>query len=316
MTSHGFFALVTFGALFHAGTTAGQPAAAHTTTNADVRAILADRIDRQRQGVGMVVGIVGPSGHRIISYGRADTKSAQSPNGDTIFEIGSVTKVFTALLLADMVQRGEVALTDPVAKYLPAEARVPERGGRKITLEDLATHMSSLPLLPSNLSPKNIANIFADYTVQQMDADLSRYTVQQLYTFLSSYELPRDIGSRYEYSNVGAGLLGHALARRAGTDYETLVRTRICKPLGMQDTRMVLSEEAKRRFATGHNQRLEPHGWISQFHRVQRLEWHRRCRPLEYVHGVWRGRHRETPARSHPCALTDAQGDQCRSVAI
>jgi CubicO group peptidase (beta-lactamase class C family) len=176
-----------------------------------------------------------------------DTKSAQSPNGDTIFEIGSITKVFTALLLADMVQRGEVALTDPVAKYLPAAMRVPERGGRQITLEDLAMHISGLPLLPSNLSPKNAANLnFADYTVQQM------------YAFLAGYELPRDIGSRYEYSNVGAGLLGHALARRAGTDYETLVRTRICKPLGMSDTRIVLSQEAKRRFATGHNQQLEP----------------------------------------------------------
>jgi CubicO group peptidase (beta-lactamase class C family) len=246
MTSNCFLLVVTCGALFGTATTAGQPAAAHATTDADVRAILADRIDRQRQGVGIVVGIVEPSGRRTISYGRVDTKSAQSPDGDTIFEIGSITKVFTALLLAAMVQRGEVALTDPVARYLPAAVRVPERGGRKITLEDLAMHMSGLPFLPSNLSPKNAANSFADYTVQQM------------YAFLSSYELPRDIGSRYEYSNVGAGLLGHALARRAGTDYETLVRTRICKPLGMNDTRIGLSEEVKRRFAAGHNEHLEP----------------------------------------------------------
>ena len=107
-------------------------------------------------------------------------------NGDTLFEIGSVTKVFTALLLADAVQRGEVALTDPVAQYLPPNTKVPERGGKKITLQDLATHTSALPRLPSNLAPKDPTNPYADYTVAQ------------LYDFLSTYELPRDIGAEYE----------------------------------------------------------------------------------------------------------------------
>jgi len=162
-------------------------------------------------------------------------------DGNTIFEVGSVTKVFTSLLLADMAQRGQVALTDPVAKYLPAGVKMPERNGRQISLEDLATHTSGLPRLPSNLSPKDAANPYADYSVEQ------------LYQFLSGYQLTRDIGPQYEYSNLGGGLLGHVLARRAGMDYEKVVRSRICEPLGMRSTSITLSDDMKTRFAVGHN---------------------------------------------------------------
>ncbi|HEX3107684.1 MAG TPA: serine hydrolase, partial [Thermoanaerobaculia bacterium] len=180
----------------------------------DIRAILADRIDVQRQGVGIVVGVIDPSGRRTVAY--TSTKTAEKPvDANTVFEIGSVTKVFTSLLLADAVQRGEVALTDPVSKYLPPGVKVPERNGKKITLVDLATHTSGLPRMPTNFHPKDPGNPYADYTVAQ------------LYEFLSSYELTRDPGSQYEYSNLGGGLLGHVLALRAGTDYETLVRKRI-----------------------------------------------------------------------------------------
>jgi len=143
-----------------------------------------------------------------------------------------------------MVQRGEVALTDPVAKYLPAGVKVPERGGRAITLVDLSTHTSGLPRLPSNLQPKDSTNPYADYTVEQ------------LYQFLSTYELPRDIGSQFEYSNLGGGLLGLALARRAGMDYEALVHSRITKPLGMRSTGITLTPEMRARLAVGHNDKL------------------------------------------------------------
>jgi D-alanyl-D-alanine-carboxypeptidase/D-alanyl-D-alanine-endopeptidase len=154
--------------------------------------------------------------------------------------------VFTSLLLSDMVQRGEVVLTDPIAKYLPAGVKVPERGGKQITLQDLATHTSGLPRMPNNFAPRDSGNPYADYTVAQ------------LYEFLASYKLPRDIGSHYEYSNVGAGLLGHVLALRAGMDYEALVRTRICEPLAMKSTGITLSRELKERLATGHDTFLNP----------------------------------------------------------
>jgi serine-type D-Ala-D-Ala carboxypeptidase/endopeptidase len=195
------------------------------------------------------VGITDSTGRRTISYGKFDKGDSKAVDGNTIFEIGSVTKVFTSLLLADMVQRGEVALTDPVAKYLPAGVKMPERNGQQISLEDLATHTSGLPRLPSNLSPKDASNPYADYSVEQ------------LYEFLSSYQLTRDIGSQYEYSNLGGGLLGHVLARRAGIDYEKLVHSRICEPLGMQSTAITLSDEMKTRFAVGHDATMQevPH---------------------------------------------------------
>jgi CubicO group peptidase (beta-lactamase class C family) len=216
------------------------------STDAQIRDLLVERIDKQHQSVGIVVGIVDATGRRVISYGNLNADDKRTLNGDTLFEIGSVTKVFTSLLLADMVQRGEVALTDPVSKYLPAAVKMPDRNGRQITLQDLATHTSGLPRLPSNLSPKDPANPYADYTVDQ------------LYQFLSGYQLTRDIGSQYEYSNLGGGLLGHALARRAGMDYEKLVRSRICDPLGMKSTAITLTDDMKSRFAVGHNAAMQP----------------------------------------------------------
>ena len=224
-------------------------AQAHTSavpSSDEIRAILADRIDVRGQGVGIVVGVVDSHGSRIVSYGNLDRRDARPVTGDTLFEIGSLTKVFTALLLTEMVQRGEVALTDPVAKYLPPRVKIPEHGGRSITLEDLATHTSGLPRSPTNIAPKDPANPFADYSAQQ------------LYDFLSTYQLPRDIGSEWEYSNLGSGLLGHALALRAGTEYEALVRSRITGPLEMDSTRITLRPEDRQRLAVGHNAQLTP----------------------------------------------------------
>jgi CubicO group peptidase (beta-lactamase class C family) len=219
-------------------------------TEAEIRQILVDRIDAQHQGVGIVVGVVGPEGRRIVAYGHLEKGDTRPLNGDTVFEIGSVSKVFTSLLLTDMAQRGQVALDDPVSKFLPktfnsTPVKVPERNGRPITLLDLSTQTSGLPRMPSNFTPKDRANPFADYTVEQ------------LYQFLAGYELPRDIGSKYEYSNLGVGLLGHALALKAGTDYEALVRTRIADPLGMKSTAITLTPELKARLAAGHNAALE-----------------------------------------------------------
>jgi serine-type D-Ala-D-Ala carboxypeptidase/endopeptidase len=215
-------------------------------SEAEIRQMLVDRIDVQHQSVGIVVGIIGPEGRRMIAYGHLDKGDARPLNGDTIFEIGSETKVFTALLLADMVERGEVSLDDPVSKYLPASVKMPERNGRQITLIDLATHTSGLPRLPSNMSSKDPGNPYADYSVDQ------------LYEFLSGYKLTRDIGSQYEYSNLGGGLLGHVLALRAGMSYEALVKSRICVPLGMKSTGITLTPEMKERLAVGHDPATNP----------------------------------------------------------
>src|SRR5215470_2283012 len=210
----------TFGLIALAAGASAQ-SASPVPSDDEIRKILVDRIDVRHQSVGIVVGVISPEGRRIVAYGQLEKGDPRPLNGDTLFEIGSTTKVFTSLLLADMVQRGEVKLDDPVSKYLPPDVKVPERNGRAITLVDLATHTSGLPRMPSNFAPKDPGNPYADYTLDQ------------LYRFLSSYQLTRDIGSQYAYSNMGAALLGNALARGAGTDYEALVRSRICDPLGM-----------------------------------------------------------------------------------
>lgn len=218
-----------------------QAAAQGEPDDAYVRAILQERVEKSKRSVGIVVGLVSSKGSRIISYGKPAQDSRAVLDGDTVFELGSITKVFTSLILADMVERGEVSLSDPISKYLPGTVKTPTRNGREITLLDLATHTSGLPRLPGNMNPKDPDNPYADYTVAQM------------YEFLSGYTLTRDIGEKYEYSNFGAGLLGHILSLKAGTDYETLVVKRICKPLGMESTRETLTPQMRARLATGHD---------------------------------------------------------------
>src|ERR1017187_8555810 len=169
------FGLIVAMILFTASAWAQSTANSRVLSDSEIRRILVERIDTFRQGVGIVVGVIEPLGRRVVSYGRLNQTDSRPLNRDTIFEIGSVTKVFTSLLLADMVQRGEVALADPVAKYLPSGVKMPERNGHQITLEDLATHTSGLPRLPSNLNPKDPANPYADYTVEQLYQFLSGY---------------------------------------------------------------------------------------------------------------------------------------------
>jgi CubicO group peptidase (beta-lactamase class C family) len=197
-----------FAAFLVVQTLAAQaPESSPVPPDSEIRKILVDRIDAYRQSVGIVVGVIEPKGRRIVAYCSLDQGDPRTLNGDTVFEIGSVTKVVTSLLLSDMVQRGQVGLTDPVSKYLPAGVKTPQRNGRQITLLDLSTHTSGLPRMPTNFNP---------------DKPYADYTVAQLYEFLSSYQLPRDIGAQYEYSNVGAGLLANALAFRPGMDYDAL----------------------------------------------------------------------------------------------
>ena len=211
-------------------------------SNDEIREILVNRIDRQKQAVGIVVGVIEPAGRRVVGYGNLAQDDPRTLDGDTIFEIGSVTKLFTSLLLADMVNRQELALDDPAAKYLPENVKMPDRNGKFISLLHLSTHSSGLPPLPGN---------------QKLYPPVP-YSVDDLYQFLSGYVLPRDPGSEFQYSNLGAGLLGHVLASRAGTDYESLIGSRITRPLNMPDTAITLSSSMQQRMASGHNSMLAP----------------------------------------------------------
>ena len=217
------------------------PAGAEDFTNA-IRTLLQQRVEVEKRDVGIVVGIVDERGSRVVSCGKMDNGTGQEVNGDTLFEIGSITKTFTTLLLQDMIERGEMKLDDPVAKYLPKSVKMPTYKGREITLLHLATHSSGLPLVPDNLDPKRADNPYADFTIEK------------LYTFLSGYQLTNAPGTKYEYSELGMELLGQVIALKAGTNYESLVVDRICRPLKMDSTRITLTPELKSRSATGHDE--------------------------------------------------------------
>ena len=209
--------------------------------------MLVDRVDSCGLSRGMVVGVTQAKSHFTVSYGSCDGTSGRLVDEKSIFEIGSITKLFTALLLADMASRGEVRLDEPVAELLPAGTHVPSRNGRDITLRDLASHHSGLPRIPTNLKPNDPADPYA------------HYTVDHLYAFLASHELVRTPGDTFEYSNLGVGLLGHALVLRAGAgDYESLVRHCILGPLGMNDTVVAMPSRLLDRVAVPHDSNLDP----------------------------------------------------------
>jgi CubicO group peptidase (beta-lactamase class C family) len=214
----------------------------------DVRANVRARVDNG-WSVGIVVGVVDSTGPRYFAYGSTARAGGRPVGERTVFEIGSVTKVFTALALAAMAAHGEVGLDDPVQRYLPDSVHVPSRDGREITLRLLSAQRSGLPRMPSNFAPADPGNPYADY-------DAGR-----LYAFLSGYTLTRDPGASYEYSNLGVGLLGLALARRAGTSYEELVLTRVIRPLGLTDTRITLTPDLRARLARGHAGGREVGAW-------------------------------------------------------
>jgi CubicO group peptidase (beta-lactamase class C family) len=216
-------------------------AAQHFPSNEDLTTLIQTRIEEGR-ATGIVLGVLEADGTtRIVWSGEAGPEA--KPLGTrSVFEIGSITKVFTGILLADMVAKGEVAYSDPVSKYLPDSATMPTRDGQEITLLDLAVHHSGLPRMPSNFAPADPTNPFADYTPELM------------FEFLSGHELERDIGASYEYSNIGVGLLGYVLAGVAGGSYEEVIRERILMPLGMSMSGITLEGELAEWMANGHDQ--------------------------------------------------------------
>jgi D-alanyl-D-alanine-carboxypeptidase/D-alanyl-D-alanine-endopeptidase len=167
-------------------------------------------------------------------------------DGSTEFQIGSITKTFTATLLAEMVQSGRVRLSDPIGKYLPGYVHTPAYNGRQITLLDLAEQNSGLPAMPTNFAPSNPDDPYADYRTAQ------------LYNFLGSYKLTRTPSERFEYSNLGVGLLGTLLANAAHTDYGVLVESSVLRPLGMGETSATITPAIRARLMPGLTQGLGP----------------------------------------------------------
>lgn len=255
----GIVAIVAFGTLLMATSairaaevaTSSEPGSqrAATIDDREIEKLVRFRIEKQRRATSAVVGVMRPSGQGIIAYQSKRGPHAVKPGGDTIFEVASLTKIFTALLLADAVTRGDVRLDDPLSAFVPMGVKVPDFSERPITLADLATHTSGLPLRPNNLNAAPDApNKYAGYSFDQLYADLPEY------------RLTRAPGSRFEYSNLAFALLGDALARQAGEPFAELLHRRVTAPLRLSDTRFDDDRAAAARRAQGHDMDLKPIG--------------------------------------------------------
>ncbi|MBV9156008.1 MAG: beta-lactamase family protein [Acidobacteriaceae bacterium] len=202
----------------------------------------------QRSGIfaraGVAIGVVKGGKRRIFTYGTAKP--------DSIFEIASITKTFTALTLARMAQQGLVQLNEPVRLLLPP-GTVEKPTGPEITLLDLATQHSGLPRMPADFHPLNKDNAFADYHKSD------------LYDYFVSHGVSKSADATFLYSNLGVGLLGQLLADRAGMSYSELVETQVTAPLGLKDTAVDLSPEQWNRFIQGHSGATEGPDRFSRF---------------------------------------------------
>ncbi|MCH7688038.1 MAG: serine hydrolase [Planctomycetes bacterium] len=214
---------------------------------------LQQRVDRLVQPyldneivVGLTIGVLHDDKESFFGYGRMSQNDGRVPNADTIYEIGSTSKVFTGLLLADAVAHGHVRLDQAASELLPAGVSMPSHGEQTITLQHLATHVSGLSRLPDNLKVTDFENPYATYTLRD------------LYTFLNGHKLDSAPGERREYSNLGMGLLGHLLARRQNRTYEQLLRDQLASPLNMTSTTITLNERQRARLASPYSADRQP----------------------------------------------------------
>lgn len=196
--------------------------------------------------VGMTIGVLREGKQEVFGYGRMSRDDQRVPDGETIYEFGSATKVLTGILLADAVVQGRVKLDQPAGELLPDGVKMPARGDRAITLRDLSTHVSGLPRIPDNMKPGDPMNPYADY----LEKDL--------YAFLNNHQLEHAPGTKNEYSNLGQGLLGHMLSLQAKASFEDLVRNRIAVPLKMSSTTITVDKDSRSRLAPGHQEHGQP----------------------------------------------------------
>jgi D-alanyl-D-alanine-carboxypeptidase/D-alanyl-D-alanine-endopeptidase len=211
---------------------------AATLTEADLKQHVAPLVENKTlQAVSL--GAIQPGGSVTAHTGTLSAGTAVPPDDRTLYEIGSITKVFTSLLLADAVVRGEVTLETPIARLLPVDVVLPDSAGERITLAMLATHTSGLPRIPAEISAIDFLNPYA------------RYDETDLWKTLRVVKLDFEPGTKASYSNLAAGLLGTLLARKAGMSFAELLTARITQPLGMTDTVLTTNAEQRARFAPG-----------------------------------------------------------------
>lgn len=207
-------------------------------SNEDLRAAIELRFKGDRTGACIAAGVIDADTIATAYY--CANPSSQRPYDDhTAFEIGSITKTMTAALLAELIGRGDLALSDPIAKLLPLGTRVPSFNGHEITIGQIVTHTSGLPAVPAQYRPPDPGNPYA------------HVTERDLLDALAETPLTREPGSKFEYSNFAMMVLSYGLAKHAGKDYEALLRERLLVPLGMNET-YVTHRPPQVRIAQGH----------------------------------------------------------------
>lgn len=201
--------------------------------------------------VGMSVGLLTPEGQFTYHYGLTHA-GGHTPGDHTLYEIGSISKTFTGLMLADGVVRGKYDLDTPVAELLPDPGKLDPT----ITLRHLSTHTSGLQRLPSNMyltSPGETFDLADPY---------AGYSEAKLLAFLQAPPMNSEPGAQAAYSNLAVGLLGYVISRQADTDYASQLERRILNPLGMHDTAITLTDGQRTRMAGPHNGDGDPdHLW-------------------------------------------------------
>ncbi len=216
----------------------GQAGPTPPAAQSPLAAALRERL--RHEGVGLVAAVADGAAVQFTSAGRLAAGLTGAPDADTRFEYGSVSKTFVALLLADMAVRGELKLDDPVESVVGA-LKLRDSAGAPITWADLATHRSGLPRLPSNLLPRDGTDPYAEYDSAALQSFLAGWKP----------EVPRN--SRWEYSNLGFGLLGHALALRAGKTFAQTMRERILTPLQLDEIQISTAGSTITNLAPGHD---------------------------------------------------------------
>ncbi|ASK28780.1 hypothetical protein CEY12_01030 [Chryseobacterium sp. T16E-39] len=218
---------------------------------ADSIRLLAKKAVTDKRSKSIIIGIIDANGRTIFKEGVISDDNPVLPDENTIYEIGSITKVFTSLVLADMSIKHQLKLDDPVSKFLKKDIKLPTRGGKEISLLNLATHRSALPRFPYNVDPGDLDNPYADYTENKM------------FEYLSHYQPDIDIDSKWRYSNTGYGLLGYALTSVSKQkNYETLIKEKICKPLHMDHTVITMTDELEKNRARGHSEYGKPANFV------------------------------------------------------
>jgi CubicO group peptidase (beta-lactamase class C family) len=217
----------------HAQTAAGEP------VRRVVDAVVNPWVARDNLP-GVAVGVSLHGNETFYFYGRRDD-AGNAFRPDTIVEIGSCTKVFTATLLAEQVNEGHMALNDLAEKYFPPGDHL-DRSARGMTLLMLATHTAGFPRdptdLPNRLEKRNIED----------------YTTADFFHFIDNWQVQGGLPAAYSYSNTGFGLLGYLVAKAAGKDWENLVSENITQPLGMSDTVIRLRDDQRSRLAQGYRE--------------------------------------------------------------